>query len=359
MSSAPRPSLASKRRALRGHIRQQLDLLDRLPDPLLQVTSRKGKIKWANRAAHEALGPDLFDRKLGDVLGAKPLKTALRTLKTGPETAVEVLVQPSTQRGRDFRARLVRLETKSPVGARILVTLSDVTEVLRSQTQRTDFIAHASHELKTPVAALSGLIETLERDPSALPTFLSLMAKETARMRALTGGLLDLAKTEMQTDTPPEDRVVVEPLIAQTLDTLAQAVQKRRQIVRTQTPKTTAQVRGDPVALGTALTNLLHNAITYSPEGGTIEVDTQLDDREVWIRIRDQGPGIATKHLPRLTERFYRADAGRDAKHGGTGLGLAIVKHILLRHQGRLLIDSTPGRGSCFTLVLPLYVEPT
>ena len=358
MAPPPRPSLASKRRALRGQIRQQLDVLDRLPDPLLQVTGRKGRIKWANRAAREVFGPDLFDGKLADFLPAKPLKTALKTLKSDPETVAELIVQPSNQRGRDFQVRLIRLEAKSPFGARVLVALSDVTELLRSQTQRTDFIAHASHELKTPVAALSGLIETLEHDPSALPTFLPLMTKETARMRALTGGLLDLAKTEMQTDAPPQEVLAVEPLIAQSLDALALAVQNRRQTIRRQAPSVNAWVRGDPVALGTALTNLLQNAIAYSPEGSTIQVDTRVEDQEVWIRVEDQGPGIAAKHLPRLTERFYRADAGRDAKHGGTGLGLAIVKHILLRHHGRLLIDSTPGQGSCFTLVLPLHAEP-
>ena len=353
MPLPPRPTFASKRKALQGQVLQQVELFDRLADPLLQITSRKGRIKWANRAAHDRFGETLIDRRLTQVLVSRPLKAALKELRKGQEA--EVIIQPTNLPDREYRVRLVRLAEKSLYGARILAAITDVTEVLRLQAQRADFVANASHELKTPVAALSGFVETLQEDPGALPAFLPIMAKETARMRGLIQDLLELTRSEMEAADAPTAWLEVDPLIDQALSGLAFLIDQRGQSVRRVRLDQRVQVRADARALTTVFTNLLHNAATHGPEASEIAVETAVEGARLRVQVRNAGTGIAAKHLPRLTERFYRVDPGRS--DGGTGLGLAIVKHILIRHEGQVLIHSAPGQGACFTVDLPLRRE--
>ena len=203
MARVPAPYFAAKRKALRGQMAQQIDMFDRLADPLLQVTRRKGQIKWANRAAVDLLGADLVDQRLDHVFASKALKAALGQLCKSTTTQQDLISSAKNLPDREFRIRLVGLERKTFYGARILISLTEITEVMRLQRQRADFVANASHELKTPVAALSGSIETLQQDPKALQTFLPLMAQEAERMRALIRDLLRLTRTEMEEDTSP------------------------------------------------------------------------------------------------------------------------------------------------------------
>ena len=352
MPTPPRPTLASKRKALQGQVMQQVGLFDRLADPLLQITGRKGRIKWANQAAYDLLGNSLVDRRMAEVFAAKELKPTLKNVREEKLEDAELIVQPRNLPGREFRVRLARLDKKTVYGARILVSLTDVTQILQLQAQRADFVANTSHELKTPVAALSGFIETLQNDPGALNTFLPIMAKETARMRALIDDLLNLTKTEMQTHEALTQQIDTHPLLDQALEGVKASLQARQQTLRRTGTLTAAKVQGDPTGLITVFSNLANNASTYAPSGSTLEVKVETTQSTLRIHFHNEGPGIAPKHIPRLTERFYRADTSRT--QGGTGLGLAIVKHVLIRHRGELLITSEKGKGAKFTVCLPL-----
>ena len=363
--SAPvlRPAIAAKPKALREQIIQQIDMFNQLADPLFHITGRKGRIKWANRAAADLLGAGLENQRLIKVFVSKELRAILKeTRNAAPPRGDEAqgahgdhIVRADNLPGREFRIRLVRLENKTLEGARFLVSLSDVTGVLQLQTQRAAFVANASHELKTPITALSGFIETLEQDPRALETFLPLMKREAHRMRALIYDLLNLAKTEMEAAHPPTDLLTLDPLIEQASSALQQTFKTRRQNLKLRHLSTPCFVRGDARALTTVFGNLLQNASKYAPNETEIQIHLEIRDRHVHIHFHNEGKGIAAKHIPRLTERFYRVDDGRGRQEGGTGLGLAIVKHILIRHHGQLHITSTPGQGACFTVILPHY----
>ena len=357
MSLQPQPSFASKRKALRSQMMQQVEMFDRLADPLLQVTGRKGRIKWANQAALNLLGSELTNRRLTEVFASKALKPALKKLREGDDDDLEEIVSAQNFPGREFRVRLARLDKKTLYGARTLIAITDVTEVLQLQAQRADFVANASHELKTPVSSLSGFIETLEQDPKALETFLPLMSREAERMRALIRDLLRLTKTEMETGKAPTAWIDPLPLVQQATDGLAYVVERRLQKIAITPLEEPVLVRGDSIALTTVFTNLLQNASKYAPDGTPIEVDAELRGDHLHLNFRNEGKGIEAKHIPRLTERFYRVDDGRARKEGGTGLGLAIVKHVLIRHKGQLHIASAPDKGACFTVVLPAKIS--
>lgn len=358
MDPHPKPSFASKRKGLQGQVLQQVDMFDQLSDPLLQITGRKGRIKWANSAAYKMLGGTLVDRRLNQFLPSSRLRDALKKLKKKEEGQLELIVQPKNLSGREFRVRLARLEKKTVYGGRILVSLSDVTEVMRLQKQRADFIANASHELKTPIASLLGFIETLEQDAKALPVFLPMMAKEAKRMRDLIANFLDLTKTEQQADSAPTQWIKFSQVIPQCLEALQNEINQRNQDVSVEPLTDNCLVRGDPEALVTAFTNLLQNASKYSPDESTIFVRSEIKNQKLHVTIEDQGIGIEAKHIPRITERFYRVDDGRDSTHGSVGLGLAIVKHILIRHQAELTVESDIGKGSNFIVSFPCKPEP-
>ena len=358
MSAPSPPSLPPKRKALRSQVLQQIEMFDRLADPLVQITRSKGRIKWANRAAADLFGADLTNRRLTKIFRSPALREALRGLRKSEVTQADHILSAQNFPGREYRVRLVRFEKKTLHGARILVAFADVTEVLQLQSQRADFVANASHELKTPVAALSGFIETLERDPAALPRFLPLMAGEARRMQALIHDLLNLTRTEMGASDLPKDALAIAPLLSQAVEGLAHVFAKYDHRLVDQTAHLPAlanlRVRGDATALVTVFTNLLQNAASYAPHGSDITLSADMADQHILLHVHNPGPGIEAAHIPRLTERFYRADDGRAPTSGGTGLGLAIVKHVLIRHRGELLIQSEPGQGARFTVKLPL-----
>ncbi len=355
MADVPAPPFAAKRKTLRGHMAQQIDMFDRLADPLLQVTRRKGRIKWANQATAKLLGDKLINHRLTEVFASKDLKAALKQLRKGEISQRDLIVSAKNFPDREFRARLVGLERKTLYGARVLVSLTEITEVMRLQKQRADFVANASHELKTPIAALSGFIETLEQDPKALEAFLPLMSTEAARMRALIRDLLSLTRTEMEQSEPPTEAQSLQPLLDQAVQSIQANLERRLQKLDRKALPEGALVRADATALTTVFINLLQNASKYAPEATTIEIEPEIEGGSLLIHFRNAGKGIEAKHIPRLTERFYRIEDSRTPKAGGTGLGLAIVKHVLIRHKGALKIASKPDQGATFTVVLPLH----
>jgi two-component system phosphate regulon sensor histidine kinase PhoR len=243
----------------------------------------------------------------------------------------------------------------------LLISFRDLTEQDKLAQMRADFIANASHELRTPLASLRGFVETLQGpardDPEARARFLGIMSSQANRMTRLIDDLLSLSRVEMRVHLPPRgilDLNEVATYVAQALEPLAAASKTKIVVTKTEGP---IRIRGDREEIMQVLQNLVHNAIKYGREGGRVEIGVSrvLDGSppvpRVLVAVADDGPGIAPEHLPRLTERFYRANAAASRDKGGTGLGLAIVKHIVIRHRGELRISSVVGKGSTFSIL--------
>jgi two-component system phosphate regulon sensor histidine kinase PhoR len=218
-------------------------------------------------------------------------------------------------------------------------------------------VANASHELRTPLASLRGFVETLQgparEDAAARERFLGIMAAQAERMTRLIDDLLSLSRVELRAHLPPRGIVELNEAaayVAQTLEPLAKGAGTRLALQPLDGP---ARIQGDRDEIVQVLQNLVHNAIKYGRENGTVTIDIARENGRVAVAVADDGPGIAAQHLPRLTERFYRVNVASSREKGGTGLGLAIVKHVLARHRGDLRIASRVGEGSTFTVVFP------
>jgi two-component system, OmpR family, phosphate regulon sensor histidine kinase PhoR len=245
----------------------------------------------------------------------------------------------------------------------VLLAFHDLTPLRRVEEMRADFVANASHELRTPLAALSGFIDTLRgparEDRVARERFLGIMQAQAERMARLIDDLLSLSRIELNAHLRPDKQVDVVAIVRQVADGLQTLARDRDVTVATSAPDGPLLVLGDRDELIRVFENLVENALKYAASGKRVDISLSLaratsGKPEARIAVRDQGPGIAPEHLPRLTERFYRVDVSESRAQGGTGLGLALVKHILNRHGGRLTIESTLGQGATFTAHLPL-----
>jgi len=250
-------------------------------------------------------------------------------------------------------------------GGAVMVTFQDVTHMEQAGQMRRDFVANVSHELRTPLTALMGFIETLrgpaKDDTAARERFLEIMDGEATRMNRLVGDLLSLSRVESEERVRPKGQVNLNEQLDSTLHSIRPLAEGAGVTLSLSAPDEPVMVTGDPDQLRQVFTNLIENAIKYGGSGGVVDVDLSLSDRDPALRapaarvqVTDQGPGIDPVHIPRLTERFYRADSHRSRELGGTGLGLAIVKHIVNRHRGRLRVESEPGNGATFTVILPV-----
>jgi two-component system, OmpR family, phosphate regulon sensor histidine kinase PhoR len=237
-----------------------------------------------------------------------------------------------------------------------LLLSRDVTQAEKLETMRRDFVANVSHELKTPLTVVSGFLETIvdgmvKMDEPRGKQALELMRVQTDRMLHLIEYLLTLSVLESRSTPANESSIDVSGFMRGLYED-AKALSSGRHNVQLQSGPPVA-VYGDESEINSAVGNLISNAIRYTPKGGKILLSWDLRDGECWISVQDSGIGIESRHIPRLTERFYRVDASRSRETGGTGLGLAIVKHVLTRHQGRLEVESEVGRGSIFSVVFP------
>jgi two-component system sensor histidine kinase SenX3 len=249
----------------------------------------------------------------------------------------------------------------APLGSRlVLVLVEDRTEARRVDEVRRDFVANVSHELKTPVGALSLLAEAVQAasdDPDAVRRFSARMQQESHRLTSLVQDLIDLSR--VQIDAPlaaTASQVEVASVVADALDRSYEAATVRRiELVADADEDVT--VRGDQTQLAAAVGNLVENAVNYSPEETRVAVTVKRVGDTVEIAVTDQGIGIPERDLERIFERFYRVDPARSRATGGTGLGLSIVKHIAATHGGDVTVWSAEGNGSTFTLRLPAYTE--
>ena len=244
-----------------------------------------------------------------------------------------------------------------------LLVMNDVTQLRHLENVRTDFVANVSHEIKTPLTAIKGFVETLKQEgvenPEERERFLGIILKHVDRLSAILEDLLALSRIEKETEQN-EIRLAEGRLngVIQTAIQVCQPKASAKNITfELQCPEEiTARI--DATLLEQALVNLIDNAVKYSENGGSVRIESGRSDSEIYVHIKDQGQGISQKHLPRLFERFYRVDKARSRKLGGTGLGLAIVKHIIQAHGGRVTVESLHGKGSTFTIHLPQFPSP-
>ena len=239
---------------------------------------------------------------------------------------------------------------------RKLLSSRDVTAEERLDTMRRDFVANVSHELKTPVTVLSGFVETLADDSMELSgtqrrRFLGMMADQAKRMQRLVEDLLTLSALESDASPVDEQSIEMRPFVERLAEE-ARALSAGRHVVDALIADD-CRLLGSAKELHSAFSNLVSNAVRYTPEGGAVRLGWRLEDGRGVFSVSDTGIGIEARHIPRLTERFYRVDSGRSRDSGGTGLGLAIVKHALTRHQALLEVTSELGRGSTFSAVFP------
>jgi two-component system, OmpR family, phosphate regulon sensor histidine kinase PhoR len=329
------------------------EIINALPDAAV-VVDAAGRVTAANLHAAETLQLEPVGLQVVAILRNTAFVQALEQVQK-VKGAVSVEIETLGRPPRQFGVHL------SPLGksTNILILLRDLTREQRIEKMRSDFVANASHEMRTPLATIIGTIETLQgaakNDPKARERFLETMMDQGKRMRRLIDDLLILSKIELNEHVRPNARINLIDIAKQTRSNLSSLAQELKVDVTIEDAQPII-VSGDSDELMQVLQNLLENAIKYGASGGRIVISSSLEGRFGVIKVRDFGNGIAPEHLPRLTERFYRVNTQESRARGGTGLGLAIVKHIVSRHQGRLDIKSTPGQGSIFSVLIPLYI---
>ncbi|WP_262967128.1 phosphate regulon sensor histidine kinase PhoR [Methylobacter psychrophilus] len=317
-----------------------------LPDAAI-VLGIDDEIDWANKAARDVFGLQQSDKgqRIPNLIRFPEF---ISYLKSGDYKESVILPSPVDNR--------ITLEVRIiPYGAGLRLLLAqDVTQLKKMERMRKDFVANVSHELRTPLTVLKGYLETLqdlddENSPLLTNSFQQMLG-QTERMQHLVDDLLLLARLETQ--QKKTKCVNVPELLSQICkegDTLENA-SRRIEL----TLETAVHIRGEEQELRSAFTNLLSNALKYSPENSLVKVRWYQDNVSIILAIEDQGEGITKVEMPRITERFYRIETKRLKKVNGTGLGLAIVKHVLMRHDAHLNITSELGKGSCFSCRFPI-----
>ncbi len=331
----------------RLELEQFLSAIEASPNGVLMLDAQE-QIVWCNRVAadHFSLDPERDLRQRITNLVRAPAFVAY--LQAGSYAEPLVL---GNSRGPGTLSIIVRDYGE---GMRLVLSL-DITERVRNEAMRRDFVANVSHEIRTPLTVLAGFIETLHTLPLTAverDRVLTLMNQQTQRMQTLVADLLTLAQLEGSPRPAPDRWVALDGLLTRiAADAEVLSAGRHRLNLR---PATHAELAGIESELLSAIANLVTNAVRYTPEGGQIDLGWRvLDGGNAEICVVDTGPGIAREHIPRLTERFYRVDGSRSREPGGTGLGLSIVKHIMQRHGGELMVESEVGKGSRFRLMFP------
>ena len=311
------------------------------------ILDTRNRIQWCNATAERQLGLHFP----GDV--GQPINHLLREPALQSYLDIGDFTQPLALRADRGEELALQVQIIHYGQNERLMHVKDVTQAERLDRMRRDFVANVSHELRTPLTVLSGFLETvreLKLDPAQRTEYLTLMSEQSRRMERIVADLLTLSTLETA-PRPSDERVVTRTLLAR-LKADAEALSGGRHRV-------TLATQGDYDLLGveselaSAFSNLVSNAIRYTPEGGEVRLVWNADAGGAEFAVEDTGIGIEQEHIPRLTERFYRVDRGRSRESGGTGLGLAIVKHALARHDAALEIESEPGKGSRFSARFP------
>lgn len=331
------------RRELRSVVKRVSKITSALDEGLIILDAERS-VDWWNPAAAKLLGLRNDDLH-------QPITNLLRTPafvqfmhKAEFDLPLELPAPNEPQRLLQFSARVFGEDETALV-------IMDITRLRQLEEMRKEFVGNISHELRTPLTVLTGYIETLQDQdmsklPAVWPQALRQMGQQTERMNLLAEDLVMLSRLETTT-LPMKIPVNLDSLFEPIIDNAMALSGDKHKITFTSCDQ--PLLDGDAKELHSALSNLVYNAVKHNPQGCDIAITISRDDNSLTVRISDTGLGIDPLHIPRLTERFYRADSSRATQSGGTGLGLAIVKHVLLRHNGQLDIASTLGKGATFT----------
>lgn len=326
------------------------------PNGVVLLDSR-ARIEWCNLTAAQHLGIDP-QRDIGQYVRNLVRHPSFNSYMDAGDFGAEIEVDGPGQ--RPTQPRKISLQIHAYGDQRQLMLTRDVTAVQLAESMRRDFVANVSHEIRTPLTVLSGFVETMQSLPleeADRQRFLGLMSQQAQRMQTLVNDLLTLSRLEGSPVPGTGEWLDVSELLrqavleAQGLSAVIADPVHQIEVV----PGPELQVAGSRNELFSAMSNLLSNAVRYTPAGGSVRAGWRILNAEGGAEffVEDTGPGIEAEHLPRLTERFYRVDRSRSRETGGTGLGLAIVKHVAQRHGGHVLVRSTVGRGSTFVIALP------
>jgi two-component system phosphate regulon sensor histidine kinase PhoR len=338
---------SARQRDLRLALDRFVSGAEALPDGIVLLDG-DDRIQWANPLAQTHLGIGLHQDAGAPIINLVRQPAFVQYLSVG-DFSEPLILTSQREAGATLSIQIV------PFGVEEKLLMSrDITRLEAVARVRRDFIANVSHELKTPLTVLGGFLETLsdlKLDERQRQRYLALMQEQAQNMQRLVDDLLTLSALESEHSTLQEAEFAIVPLLLQ-VSADAKALSGGRHEI-TLSIRDAANVVGGRDELASAFGNLVSNAVRYTPDGGRIALDWRVTAEAGEFTVADTGIGIAAEHIPRLTERFYRVDRSRSRATGGTGLGLAIVKHVLIRHQAELVIDSTPGQGSRFTVRLP------
>jgi two-component system, OmpR family, phosphate regulon sensor histidine kinase PhoR len=364
LSEAIEHLAADQHARIRDLLRQRNEreaVLASMIEGVLAVDSEERLINL-NESGAELIGADreqALGRSLPEVVRNPSLQRLVVTVLEDQESSadeIDLLLPDGERRVLHAQGSVLCDAQEKPIGA--LVVLHDVTRIRRLENIRRDFVANVSHELKTPITSIKGFVETLldgaMHQSEDAERFLRIVASQADRLGAIIEDLLTLSRVE-QEETQIEIALELGP-ISDVLRSALQVCQHQaedKDIRLELACEENLTARMNPVLLEQAATNLIDNAIKYSPSGERVLVEAMRTAAEIVIRVRDHGCGIPREHLSRIFERFYRVDKARSRELGGTGLGLAIVKHIVQAHGGRTSVKSVPGEGSTFSIHLP------
>jgi len=342
-------SSRKRKRRLTRFITRFREAVQAMPDAVL-ILGRRGHVQWANPAAASLLGIHW------PLMAAQPFDAIL-----AHPSVTEYLTRRDYRRPLEFASPVIQTLilslTVTPFGKKRqrLIMARDITRIYHLDQARRDFVANVSHELRTPLTVITGFLEGLldvREDCPQWSRSLELMQGQAARMQSIIDDLLYLSRLEMQEGEAETSPVPVAELLVGIAEEARHISGDAGHDIRLQA-EPDLWLRGDVQELRSAFSNLVFNAVRHTPGRTLIELTWGTDAAGASFSVSDTGEGIPARHIPRLTERFYRVDAGRSRESGGTGLGLAIVKHALTRHGGELQIESEVGRGSTFACRFP------
>lgn len=325
-------------------------IADGMAEALLVVNPAR-EIIYLNQAARDILpGPDVVGRRLAEATWGLDLGTLLANALSGK---TDLLQETVVWDQHTFLARARPIGPSAEFGA--VIVLQDVTELQRLGRARRDFVANISHELRTPLASIKLLVDTLSQgalaDTAMAPDLLDKINAEVDALKQLADELFDLAQIESGQAPLKLEKARLPGLVNRTLARFA--LQAERQRVGLQTRVEQGEVLVDAGKFDKILGNLVHNAIKFTPPGGSVTVDARPAEDMFEVRVADTGQGIASNELPRIFERFYKVDRARTRGESGTGLGLAIARHLVEAHGGKIWVESTEGQGATFYFTVP------
>jgi two-component system phosphate regulon sensor histidine kinase PhoR len=339
-----------RKRRLTGLIKRFQEATAAMPDATV-ILDADGGIEWFNGAAQQLLG-----LHPGKDVGQR-IVNLIRQPQFTSFLALGAVNEPMRMPAPDDDSMMLNLRVVPYGNEQRLLIARDVSQQQRLEQMRRDFVANVSHELRTPLTVVSGFLETLLDESASYPQHLSrsmeLMQQQTSRMQHIVEDLLLLSRLETDRTRPPHEAVSVSAVLSMIGEGVEPLAEQKQQNIHFEFDEK-LRVYGAEKELYSAFSNLVTNAVRYTPEGGEIHVRWYQDEKGAHLEVQDSGVGIAPEHIPRLTERFYRVDVGRSRESGGTGLGLAIVKHVVNRHDGILRISSILNKGSTFSIDFPV-----